>query len=73
MVANEEHEPLMLFKLIDEIQRLGLGNYFNDDIKSALRRYAFNFSDLKLNLHATALGFRLLRQFGFLVSQGMFP
>ena len=73
MIADEEYcEPLMVFKLIDEIQRLGLGNHFDKDIKTALKRFSCNFSDLNLDLPTTALGFRLLRQSGFFVSQGMY-
>ncbi|XP_057539415.1 isoprene synthase, chloroplastic-like [Amaranthus tricolor] len=73
MIADEEYcEPLMVFKLIDEIQRLGLGNHFDKDIKTALKRFSCNFSDLNLDLPTTALGFRLLRQSGFFVSQDVF-
>uniref|UniRef100_A0A803LEL6 Uncharacterized protein n=1 Tax=Chenopodium quinoa TaxID=63459 RepID=A0A803LEL6_CHEQI len=71
LMVNEELKPLMVFKIIDEIQRLGLGNHFGEDIESALRRLTCKFGDLKLDLHATALGFRLLRQNGIFMSQGL--
>ncbi|XP_021732097.1 tricyclene synthase EBOS, chloroplastic-like [Chenopodium quinoa] len=72
LMVNEELKPLMVFKIIDEIQRLGLGNHFGEDIESALRRLTCKFGDLKLDLHATALGFRLLRQNGIFMSQDVF-
>uniref|UniRef100_A0A803LNA8 Uncharacterized protein n=1 Tax=Chenopodium quinoa TaxID=63459 RepID=A0A803LNA8_CHEQI len=72
LMVNEELKPLMVFKIIDEIQRLGLGNHFGEDIESALRRLSCKFDDLELDLHATALGFRILRQNGILMSQDIF-
>ncbi|KMT14789.1 hypothetical protein BVRB_4g075540 [Beta vulgaris subsp. vulgaris] len=72
MMADEDLELMVVFQLIDSIQRLGLGIDFDSDIKRSLRRIACNFGDLKLHLHATALGFRLLRQNGNMVSQDVF-
>lgn len=60
---------------IDAVQRLGLGYHFEEEIKNALqaitngttnRSWAFDG-----DLHATALRFRLLRQNGFTVEQGI--
>uniref|UniRef100_A0A803LNA9 Uncharacterized protein n=2 Tax=Chenopodium quinoa TaxID=63459 RepID=A0A803LNA9_CHEQI len=71
-MVDEELEPLVIFKIVGEIQRLGLGDYFGKDIESALRRLACKFGDLELDLHATALGFTLLRQSGIFISQDIF-
>ncbi|THG20526.1 hypothetical protein TEA_027983 [Camellia sinensis var. sinensis] len=69
-----EVEPVALLGLVDIIQRLGLGNSFDKDIKRALLRIISvqeKSNDRKeMNLHATALSFRLLRQHGYQVSQG---
>ncbi|KNA15993.1 hypothetical protein SOVF_093230 [Spinacia oleracea] len=73
MMADEELKPKTVFKTIDEIQRLGIGNHFGEDIERALRRLACNFGDFNLDLHTTALGFRLLRQNGIFMSQGTHP
>ncbi|XP_048127803.1 beta-bisabolene synthase-like [Rhodamnia argentea] len=61
---------------IDAVQRLGLGYHFELEIKSALQAVingtdnsAWSFDD---DLHATALRFRLLRQNGFNMEQGVF-
>ncbi|CAL5403525.1 unnamed protein product [Camellia sinensis] len=71
-----EVEPVALLGLVDIIQRLGLGYSFDKDIKSALLRITSvqeKSNDRKeMNLHATALSFRLLRQHGYHVSQDVF-
>ncbi|GFY99123.1 terpene synthase 21 [Actinidia rufa] len=55
-------------KLIDTIQRLGIGYHFEEDINVVLDR----FSDGKFNedLFTTSLGFRLLRHNGYQISSG---
>ncbi|XP_042487138.1 alpha-terpineol synthase, chloroplastic-like isoform X2 [Macadamia integrifolia] len=67
---------LDLLELIDDIERLGLGYLFEEEIKKALDTIV-SMEDLaktrtKESLHATALQFRLLRQHGYEVNQGMF-
>ena len=81
MINKEEEddtEVLSRLELIDDIQRLGLGYRFEDDIRKALDRVSSRegsfTSGLKdRSLHATALSFRLLRQNGYShkVKQGM--
>jgi isoprene synthase len=73
-INNEKAEFLTLLELIDNVQRLGLGYRFESDIRRALDRFVSSggFDAVtKTSLHATALGFRLLRQHGFEVSQGI--
>ncbi|KAJ4979873.1 hypothetical protein NE237_010653 [Protea cynaroides] len=64
-----------LLELIDDIQRLGLGYHFEKEIKKALDTIVCT-KDMETmtneNLHAIALRFRILRQNGYEVNQGMF-
>ncbi|KAF8377063.1 hypothetical protein HHK36_030436 [Tetracentron sinense] len=72
---NEAMEPLSLLELIDTLQRLGVGCYFENEIKRALDTILpikKNFVLLEEDLYATALHFRLLRQYGYEVSQDTF-
>ncbi|KAK2984377.1 hypothetical protein RJ640_026684 [Escallonia rubra] len=67
--------PLAKLELIDTVQRLGLKYHFEKEIKKALDSVYNNdnnnawFDD---SLYATALRFRLLRQHGYDVPQGVF-
>ena len=66
--------PLEQLEVIDDLQRLGLGYHFEQEIKSALRKVyedrSFEALERK-DLHAAALRFRLLRQHGYEISQGL--
>ncbi|KAK1291475.1 hypothetical protein QJS10_CPB17g00590 [Acorus calamus] len=62
-------EPLLKLKLIDDLQRLGLAYHFKEEIRGALADMEGNVAYDKDDLYATALYFRLLRQYGFTVSQ----
>ncbi|XP_054811990.1 (+)-epi-alpha-bisabolol synthase-like [Prosopis cineraria] len=60
-------------ELIDTLQRLGLGYQFKSEINKILENiYNVSRFNNKLNLHATALEFRLLRQHGYDVSPDVF-
>ncbi|CAL9072972.1 unnamed protein product, partial [Musa acuminata var. zebrina] len=63
-------------QLIDHLQQLGVSYHFKEDIKDALWTIYRSMEEvnmlLKDNLHATALMFRLLREHGFAVSEGVF-
>ncbi|CAL9050432.1 unnamed protein product [Musa banksii] len=63
-------------QLIDHLQQLGVAYHFKADIKDALWTIYGSMEEvnmlLKDNLHATALMFRLLREHGFAVSEGVF-
>nr|WHL34548.1 terpene synthase 7 [Aquilegia oxysepala] len=70
---DKKKSPLALLELIDNIQRLGLEHIFQDDIHQALGFVKeINPAEMKYNLHATALRFRLFRQEGLSVSQDVF-
>ncbi|XP_065036557.1 monoterpene synthase 7, chloroplastic-like [Musa acuminata AAA Group] len=63
-------------QLIDHLRQLGVAYHFKEDIKDALWTIYGSMEDvnmlLKDNLQATALMFRLLREHGFAVSEGVF-
>ncbi|KAH9744557.1 Beta-myrcene/(E)-beta-ocimene synthase 2 [Citrus sinensis] len=65
---------LPILELIDDVQRLGLGYRFENEIKRALHRIlswqGYDHVNPEKDLHVTALRFRLLRQHGFDISQG---
>ncbi|XP_042487129.1 alpha-terpineol synthase, chloroplastic-like [Macadamia integrifolia] len=68
-------DQLSLLELIDDIERLGLGYLFEEEIKKAMDTIV-SMEDMQTrteeSFHATALLFRLLRQHGYKVHQGMF-
>ncbi|XP_044502971.1 isoprene synthase, chloroplastic-like [Mangifera indica] len=78
MMNNENAELLSILELIDDIQRLGLGYRFHEDIKIALDRISMSWEEYdddakaENKLHSTALRFRLLRQNGCHISQDIF-
>ena len=75
IITDEKADILNMLELIDDIQRLGLGYKFEDEIKRTLLRCVpwLRYDEGKeKSLHATALGFRLLRQHGYEVSQGTY-
>lgn len=70
-------DHLTQLEQIDILQRLGLHYHFADQIKNILTNIysadsSTHHSLKKNNLYATALEFRLLRQHGFLIPQGIF-
>lgn len=77
MVNNENAELLSVLELIDDMQRLGLGYRFQKDIKRALDRINMCWEEYdddakeENKLHPAALRFRLLRQHGYHISQGI--
>ncbi|XP_076946540.1 (E)-beta-ocimene synthase, chloroplastic-like [Bidens hawaiensis] len=61
---------LQLLELVDDIERLGLGYRFQDDITRVLDKVAsINESQKEDELYASSLKFRLLRDHGYSVSQ----
>ncbi|KAG6471456.1 hypothetical protein ZIOFF_068898 [Zingiber officinale] len=69
----EKKEVEEQLQLIDSLQQLGVAYHYKDEIKDALRGFHASFNDiinlqLKDNLHASALLFRLLRENGFSVT-----
>jgi isoprene synthase len=75
MINNENADLLATLELIDDVQRLGLGYRFERDITRALDNFTSSkgCNDQRIDkcLHATALSFRLLRQQGYRISQGI--
>ncbi|XP_077225048.1 alpha-terpineol synthase, chloroplastic-like [Tasmannia lanceolata] len=67
-------QPISLLKLIDTLKRLGLGYHFKKEIKEAFSILSMDDKSMEMEdkLYATALRFRLLRQYGFEVSQDVF-
>ncbi|KAG6511251.1 terpene synthase 10-like [Zingiber officinale] len=75
-LIREKQQVAEQLQLIDQLQQLGVAYHFKDEIADALSHlHAFLdhvSSQLKDDLHATSLLFRLLRANGFSVSQDLF-
>nr|VDD58288.1 unnamed protein product [Brassica oleracea] len=73
-VLDETTTPLEQLELVDKLQRLGVSYHFESKIDNILTDfYHNNVRECgKEDLHATALKFRLLREHGFNVSEGIF-
>ncbi|KAF6171115.1 hypothetical protein GIB67_043096 [Kingdonia uniflora] len=75
VMLKETPEKLTSLELIDDLERLGLGYLFEEEIKQSLVGIYGNIANdmwMKDNLYATALHFRVLRQHGYQVSQENF-
>lgn len=73
VINGIDTKPLLL-ELIDDVQHLGLTYKFEKDIIKALEKIVSLDENEKhiSELYYTALSFRLLRQHGFEVSQGIY-
>ncbi|KAB2610579.1 (E)-beta-ocimene synthase [Pyrus ussuriensis x Pyrus communis] len=71
---DDDINMLTMLEFIDDIQRLGLGYHFKEDITRALYKILNNIDGQRTyqSPHFTALSFRLLRQYGFEISQDVF-
>ncbi|KAL6011675.1 hypothetical protein ACLOJK_002123 [Asimina triloba] len=69
---HEMNNELERLELIDTLQRLGIAHFFQSEIKEELDTISSNSLGMinEDDLHATALKFRLLRQQGYMISQG---
>ena len=70
----KETELVAQLEFVDALQHLGLAYHFQKEIKNTLGSIPIKnnaCTSLGESLHATALLFRLLREHGFQVSQGM--
>ncbi|KDP27307.1 hypothetical protein JCGZ_20295 [Jatropha curcas] len=78
LIKDEDTESLAILEMVDDIQRLGLGHRFQNDIKQilegiwCLEGVNYTYKAQKTSLHASALTFRLLRQHGYQFSQDVF-
>ncbi|XP_042383383.1 terpene synthase 10-like [Zingiber officinale] len=75
-LIREKQQVAEQLQLIDHLQQLGVAYHFKDEIANVLSRLHASLdhvsSELKDDLHATSLLFRLLRTNGFSVSQDLF-
>ncbi|KAH7666201.1 (-)-alpha-terpineol synthase protein [Dioscorea alata] len=73
---HEKKDIINQLKLIDTIRQLGVAYHFEREIKDAIGTIYIlmdkNIDILKDDLFATSLLFRLLREHGFKISQGVF-
>ncbi|KAF4359439.1 hypothetical protein F8388_001483 [Cannabis sativa] len=67
ILEKEAENPLVKLEQINDLSRLGISYHFEDQIKAILNLTYNNNNALwkKDNLYATALHFKLLRQYGF--------
>ncbi|KAH6798735.1 hypothetical protein C2S51_035219 [Perilla frutescens var. frutescens] len=82
ILMEEEMEALQQFELIDDLNNLGLSCFFHNNINQKLssiyhhnKCFHNNINEEEYeirDLYFTSLGFRLLRQHGFQVSQEVF-
>ncbi|WOG95361.1 hypothetical protein DCAR_0414676 [Daucus carota subsp. sativus] len=71
LIHAETDVPLARLELLDSVQRLGLNCLFQEDIKQSIDALCKADSGLDDDLHLTALRFRILREHGYSVSQGL--
>ncbi|CAI9087804.1 OLC1v1021978C2 [Oldenlandia corymbosa var. corymbosa] len=69
MFSEANNNPLLKLELVDHISKLGLNNYFEEEIHSALNGIIISDGN---ELYSTALCFRLLRHYGHNASEEMF-
>lgn len=73
-MINEENEEIL--ELIENVKRLGLSYHFEKEIREALDRFLlleeYHDAFVGKSLHDTALKFKVLREFGYDVSAGIF-
>lgn len=71
---NEKVEhPLSVLNLVDDLQRLGISYHFEEEIRDVLEKLYYRSQDkwLKMDLNLKSLYFRLFRQHGYHIPQGM--
>ncbi|KAM0943918.1 putative (+)-alpha-terpineol synthase [Dioscorea sansibarensis] len=75
-LINQGNNIAARLELVDDVEHLGLGHHFGEEIMHALTSISPKSHHIsvvmKEDLHATALLFRLLRQHGLHVSQDVF-
>ena len=75
ILVCKEGKPLDQLELIDLLQRLGVSYHFDNEIERIMNKIHKDYGEddgwKKEDLHATTLEFRLPRQHGYNVPQGM--
>ena len=76
MMLERLEKPLDQLEMIHLLQRLGISNGFEDEIERLLNSMYCNYNMddewKKENLYATALEFKILRQHGYSIPQGIY-
>ncbi|XP_076938716.1 R-linalool synthase QH1, chloroplastic-like [Bidens hawaiensis] len=77
MMIHKVRSPLSTLELVDDLHRLGISYHFEDEISNLLEMIYRNYYKThiewhKMDLNLKALGFRLLRQCGYLIPQDIF-
>ncbi|XP_076947038.1 R-linalool synthase QH1, chloroplastic-like [Bidens hawaiensis] len=77
MMIHKVRSPLSTLELVDDLHRLGISYHFEDEISNLLEMIHRNYYKThvewhKMDLNLKALGFRLLRQCGYLIPQEIF-
>lgn len=77
MELEKETDQIRQLELIDDLQRMGLSDHFQNEFKEILSSiyldhhyYKNPFPKEERDLYSTSLAFRLLREHGFQVAQG---
>ena len=73
-MIREMGHPLSTLELIDDLQRLGIAYNFVEDIRHLLEMIYHNYYETqdkwdRIDLNLKALGFRLIKQYGYHVRQ----
>lgn len=73
LVREEVDDHVRHLQLIDDLHWLGLSCHFENEITQILNstHLELKFETEQRDLYSTSLGFRLLRQHGFRVPQGI--
>ncbi|KAJ9554943.1 hypothetical protein OSB04_009557 [Centaurea solstitialis] len=77
MIPKVVRNPLTCLELVDNLQRLGVSYYFEEEINRVLEMIYSNYFETQeqwneMDMNLKALGFRLLRQHGYHVPQDIF-
>jgi len=78
MIKDENTDIWIKLELIDDVKRLGIGYSFDMEIGEALHRclssetFIDTITHNHRSLHETALSFRVLREYGYDVTTGIY-
>lgn len=76
VIFVKTEDPLAKLELIDTMEKVGVAYIFEEEIKEALEAILssnyIKHPTIREDLYATSLCFRLLRQRGYIVPQGIY-